>query len=336
MIFMNGDDFVLPSKPEYQPCWISYLGAVQGVLKSLEKDYSLDQVGGYSGWSFLVNVSEEHLCPSGPTAHKEYEEILKGTESLGFNIYGINQPELMSKDDEGEIDQEVLFKRFFNRVKQDIRKLNKPAVVWGIPVPEYGIVYGFEGDNYKVSTLRRVLNQQDDPIKYNKLQAPGGLHAFYFADENEGITEEKNKEAIERAIKMAKGEDFTHQNYVAGPEAFEVWADNLEQREFDENSYQGNSYVGACTHEGLYTSAEFLLSISNINTNTSQSVSLEKASKEYKTATALMKQFVEIFPFAFKGELSRENCREGAVRLRNIRPKIVNAIKFMQDALSDW
>ena len=77
-------------KPVYQPCWISYLGAVSGILKSLGRNHDIIDVGGYSGWSFLINVSKGVTCPSGPTAHRAYSDILKGTEALGFSIEGYN------------------------------------------------------------------------------------------------------------------------------------------------------------------------------------------------------------------------------------------------------
>ncbi len=331
---MSDDDFVLPVLPEYQPCWISYLGAASGILRSLGKMVGIDQVGGYSGWSFLVNIHTKDLCPSGPTAHKAYGEIIKGTESLGFNVSGINQPDLITED-EGEVKQDVLFERFFTKLKQDLNKLNKPAIIWGIPVPEYGIVYGFSGDSYIVSTLRHLHNQPEDPIKFNELQAPGGLHAFYFTDENEGITEEKNKEAIERAIRMAKGDGFTVPNYVAGPMAFDVWASILEKGEFDKNSYHGNSYNAACTHEGLHVSAEFLYSLAIEFSGTQMEDFLKKASTEYEEAADLMKEFVEIFPFGFEGKLSKDNCLKGVELLRTIKPKIEKAIHFMKDAISN-
>ncbi|MHA2357975.1 MAG: hypothetical protein ACXABK_04320, partial [Candidatus Heimdallarchaeaceae archaeon] len=240
------------------------------------------------------------------------------------------------KEDEDKVDQDVLFKRFFTQVSRDIRRLNKPAIIWGIPVPEYGIVYGIEGESYIVSTFRGLNNQPDDPIKYNELQAPGGLHAFYLTDENEGITDERNKEAIERAIRMAKGDGLKVPDYVSGPEAFEVWAGLLEGRKFDEKSYHGNSYVAACTHEGLYASGEFLYGLAVNYSGQSQAAHLENASKEYQEAADLMKEFVEIFPFGFKGELPEDKCLKGAEILRNIQPMIEKAISLMQKAVNSW
>ena len=333
---MGDEDFILPVLPEYQPCWLSYLGAVSGVLRSLGKSYGIDQVGGYSGWSFLVNVMKENLCPSGPTAHKAYGEIVKGTESLGFNISGINQPDLLSEEEEKTIDREVLLKRFFTQVKEDIMKLKTPAIVWGVPIPEYGIVYGFEGESYIVSSYRSLHNQPENPIKYNELQAPGGLHAFYFTDENEGITDIRNKEAIERAIKMAKGNELTHFNYVAGPEAFIQWAKLLENKNFDDNSYHGNSYVAACTREGLFISGEFLYGLSVKYASQPIGGYLNGASKLYQDAADLMKEFTIIFPFGLKGDLEKEKCIKGAGILREIKTLVINAIEQMEKAIISW
>ena len=73
----------------WDSAWISYLGAVLGVLKSIGKEESLASVGGYSGYVFaLPNVLTSATCPSGPTALGEdiWNLILKSTELLGFKV----------------------------------------------------------------------------------------------------------------------------------------------------------------------------------------------------------------------------------------------------------
>ena len=92
-------------KPVYQPCWISYLGAASGILRSLGKNHDIVDVGGYSGWGFLVNVSKGDLCPSGPTAHRAYSDIFEGTQSLGFKLKGYSDNGTYPSK-EGELSEE--------------------------------------------------------------------------------------------------------------------------------------------------------------------------------------------------------------------------------------
>ena len=127
--------------PKFQPSWISYLGAVSGVLKALGKDCSIIDVGGYSGWSFLVNVSKGNTCPSGPTAHAAYKDIIKGTQTLGFEIGGYDDRSKYESypDDWDERLPELKDQRakeFFNNFKKEFDEKQSPVVLWGIPVPE--------------------------------------------------------------------------------------------------------------------------------------------------------------------------------------------------------
>ncbi len=68
-------------------CWLSYTGTVAGSLRSLGVDCDTVDVGGYSGYAFIVNVTKGATDPSGPTALGGlWNEIFSGTESLGLSI----------------------------------------------------------------------------------------------------------------------------------------------------------------------------------------------------------------------------------------------------------
>ena len=79
---------LINKKVEYMPCWLSYTGAVAGSLRALGVDCDTVDVDGRSGYSFLVNVSKDETCPSGPTdlSIETWSQIHKGTESLGWTM----------------------------------------------------------------------------------------------------------------------------------------------------------------------------------------------------------------------------------------------------------
>ena len=330
----------ISNKPTYQPCWISYLGAVSGSLKALGKDYDVTDVGGYSGWSFLINVSKGVTCASGPTAHKAYKDILIGTQSLGFEIGGHDDPPCIPAK-EGEITQEEQqrFQKYFEIVKKEIIEKDRPLVLWGIPVPEYGIVYGFKDESYIVSTFRYLNNIPETPIPYDKLAAPGGLHYFSFGNELDIDQETADKEAIERAIKLTKGgPEITNENYVAGTEAFTEWATVLKNEEIEKggHNYHGNSYVAMCALEGRHTAVEFLNRLNERYSGKPQSDHLSKAAEEFAQTRDLLKEFAAIFPFAFEGDMSKESREQGATLLEQAIPHELEAVKNLEAALDFW
>jgi DNA-binding HxlR family transcriptional regulator len=322
--------------PKFQPCWNSYLGAVSGILKSLGKNSSIIDVGGYSGWSFLVNVSKGNTCPSGPTAHRAYDDILKGTQTLGFEIgWGyIDWNEGAEYTPEA---QEKRAKKIFNSFKKEFDENQKPVVLWGIPVPEYGIVYGYKDDYYLVSTFRHLQGQPDTPIPYDKLEAPGALHYFSFGSEININPEIRDKEAIERAINMAKGETYAPVDYIAGPEAFVEWANVLQTGiKGEELIYHGNSYVANCALEGKDTAIEFLKRIAKRYKDKPQYEPLFEASNEFSKSKDLLAKFVKIFPFAFEGKFPEDKRKQGVNLLLEIKPNEIKAIEHLKEAVKVW
>ncbi|MFX1326416.1 MAG: hypothetical protein ACFE8N_15810, partial [Promethearchaeota archaeon] len=188
-------------------------------------------------------------CPSGPTAHKAYDDILKGTRSLGFEIgvYDDKSEYENFPDDWDEKSPQVQkqrAKRMFDNFKKEFNEEQNSIVLWGIPIPEYGIAYGYEGDFYLVSTFRHLRGIPETPIPYDKLEAPGSLHYFSFGKEIKINPDIRDKEAIERAIHMTEGVSYAHENYIAGPDAFVEWAHVLQTGRVEEELvYHGNSYV---------------------------------------------------------------------------------------------
>ncbi|MFW9825690.1 MAG: winged helix-turn-helix domain-containing protein [Candidatus Thorarchaeota archaeon] len=328
--------------PEYQPCWISYLGAVSGILKVFGKEGNIIDVGGYSGWSFLVNVAKGSTCPSGPTAHKAYDEILTGTQALGFELAAYDDrseygdiPEDW-KDTPPEVRDER-YKKFFNKFKEEFDKKQSPVVLWGIPIPEYGIAYGYKGDSYLVSTFRQLQGIPETPIPYNKLEAPGTLHYFAFGKELEVNPKDRDKEAIKRAIRMTEGETYAHDNYIAGPDAFVEWAMVLKTgKKEEELVYHGNSYVAQCALEGRYTAELFLKGLAKRYEDKSQYEQLIQACNEFSKSRDLLEEFVKIFPFGFGGKFPENKRKQGTALLLKIKPHELKAIEHLKEAVQVW
>lgn len=328
----------LTIEPAYQPCWISYLGSVSGVMKALGKEeHDLINTGGYTGYAFaLPNVSKLSTCPSGPTAlGKMWQEIMKGTDALGYSTEQIDDPGCYPMQ-EGQITPKDRNRadKIFQRIKKAI-DLNYPVVLWGIPIPEYGIVTGYQESSYMVSTFRRLMNQPDDPIAFDSLQAPGGLHAVIFENQKNEITMSDDIKALQRAITLAKGH-LAEENYVAGALAYKEWAKVLETAPKENVLYHGNSYVNECTLEAKDLAAAFLGRLAEKYHSEPFSDHLRKAAKKFNEIVGILKSFQEIFPFAFEGEISKEKRLKGAKILREAIPHEKQALALMKKALDAW
>ncbi len=329
---------VISKKVEYQPCWLSYTGAIAGSLRALGVDCDTVDVGGRSGYAFIINVSKGVTCPSGPTAlpSETWKQIHKGTESLGLSIESYVYPSSYPTEEGNPTPQELeIVKNLFEKIKREIDERDRPVVLWGLAIPEYGIVKGYEGNSYITSTYRHLTDQPEDPIPFYDLKAPGCIDAFFFRDKVKRDATVADREALERAINFASANVPILGNYVGGPAALDEWADVLENLPEEKQNYHGNSYVGACVYEGRFMSAEFLKRLSK-KYQGKQSKHLQEAAECYERGAELMKEFTWIFPFKFQGEMKLEDRKKAAEILRKVKPFEEEAIRHMKKALEEW
>jgi DNA-binding HxlR family transcriptional regulator len=328
---------VISKKVEYQPCWLSYTGAIAGSLRALGVNCDAVDVGGYSGYAFLINVAKGITCPSGPTAlpNETWKQIHQGTESLGWTIEQYEYPNSYPAKEDNPTSEEIeIGRKLFDKIKREIDEKDRPVVLWGLVVPEYGIVKGYEGNSYVTSTFRSLINQPETPILFYDLKAPGCIDAFFFRNQVEVDAKVADQEALRRAIRFATAEVLILDNYVAGPEALDEWANVLENVPEEKQNYHGNSYVGACVCEGRAISAEFLKRLAK-KYGGKKSKHLLKAAEAYEKGARLMEEFTRIFPFKFQGEMSLENRKKGAEILRKVKPFEETAIDYMKKALKN-
>jgi len=329
---------VIRKEAVYPPCWLSYTGAMAGSLKALGTDCDIVDVGGYSGYAFLINVSKGTTCPSGPTAlpSQTWRQINKATENLGWTLehydYPHSYPEVEGKHTAKEIE---VARKMLEKIKREIDEKDRPVVLWGLVVPEYGIVNGYEGESYLTSTFRRLAKQPEDPVIFYDLKAPGCLEAFFFKNRVGPDHPGSRREAVERAVHFAEAKVPILDNYVAGPAALDEWANVLESLPEEKQNYHGNSYVAACVCEGRAISNEFLQRLAKRHPG-KHAKHLLAAAECYNRSAKLMEEFTRIFPFKFQGEMKTKERKKAAELLRQVKPLEEEAVKHMKKALKMW
>jgi len=322
-------------------CWLSYTGTVAGSLRSLGVDCDTVDVGGYSGYAFIVNVTKGATDPSGPTALGDlWNEIFSGTESLGLSIevYQDVEYERLSGDPTPEELERT--RGLFERVKGEIDGRDRPVVVWGLPAPDFGVAVGYEEESYLANT---VYGDTEIPVPYYRLQAPGKIQALFFRDEVERQTAFDVK-AVERAVRFASWTAPAPGGslWVMGPPALGTWADALRKLPETQDywsGYGGNSYVAQCVREGRSLAAEFLNRLSAKHRGR-QAKHLKEASKSYEEERKLMEGFTQIFPYTEAAspqpELKPEHLKKGAEILRKVKLLEEKAARDMRKALEEW
>lgn len=329
--------YEVKKKAELLPTWISYVGATTGVLNSLSMDVDRADVAGYTGYAFIVNVSKEGTCPSGPTAHEAFFEFPRGFEALGWKVDFIHkQADGCGFEAGKELTerQKELALNHYEEVSRALRLTERPVVIWGAPIPEFSIVNGVDDGKYIVSSVRSHLGQPDDPLNYDQLQAPGGVMLISFKEQLKKPDSAKaDLEALARAIDISHGKYVEDFGYVMGPDAFAVWAKNLTT---EEALYGGNAYVGVCTQEAFAWAEMFLSRMAKRHKGKAQSKFLEDAARSFSKAQKIMDGFTDLFPFSWEREFQNGDRESGAKMLLETRDHFQRAISNMVKAHSEW
>ena len=320
----------------YQPCWISYTGAMAGALRGLGLDCDIVDVGGHSGYAFIINTIKGEFCPSGPTAmHPDtWSEIHEGAQDLGWALDHWRDQGSYPRDEgppkPGEIERA---RRLFDLVRAEIEG-GRPVVLWGLYIPEYGIVRGIKGRSYVASSYRSLMGLPEEPQPFFELRAPGCLDAIFLREEAEAGGVAADRRAVERGLRFSRGQMPVNERYVHGPGAWTEWADVLENHP-EKDLYHGNSYSAACWKEARAMAAEFLGRMADRHEG-AHVRPLREASAVYGELAGLLGELTEVFPFGLEGEMSREDRMRGAEILKRARLLDERAAAQLERALEAW
>jgi hypothetical protein len=211
-------------------------------------------------------------------------------------------------------------KKQYDEVIKEIHA-DRPVVMWGIPIPEYGIVNGYKGEEFIVSTFRRLINQPDNPINYTGLMAPGGLISIRFMEPKEIDPKQAVTKTLKRGYKLGTGDVHQIQEYLLGPDAYDVFIKNLTEESFDENSHHGTAYTMACLMEAKWGISEYLKTIDHL-----LDVDLIPISEKYNKLNQILTKCHEIFPMG-PGEMLEEKCNTVAELLKEAKKIELKALK---------
>ncbi|MHA1674800.1 MAG: winged helix-turn-helix domain-containing protein [Promethearchaeota archaeon] len=329
---------------QYPGAMNSFVASITGILNSLDKNYALSFINGFSGMSFLNNFTKDTIDGSSHFKYCDWDQILEATSRLGYQLHGYYDehafPTYYGTISLQDIDRAKIL---FETVKQEIKCYQKPVALFGILLPEYGIVNGCFQDYYMVHAYQKDMGYNGFPCQFYSLKTTNYMHAVFVREKSPPLTDKDYKIALERAISFAsQGANEQQQQrqdiQVTGPQIFEEWAELLESNEIILKSLnpQANAFLAKYYAENKRHCAEFLQVLSEKYANKTFSFGIQKAMVKYQEIAEKMEEFAAFFPFNL-GEPSPFFGREkGAALLREIKSLEEKAIRFMQDSISMW
>jgi hypothetical protein len=276
----------VPMEVVYAPAWLTWVAATTTCLRALEVACDQIDVAGMTGYSFHLGVARG-LCPSGPTV-LDWSALLPGVWHLGRATAAF-QAICFTRPKESEAAREQ-FRAAHAMARREV-EAGRPCVVWGAYVPEFAAVVGVTGDSYLVKSFRECNGEEQPPIPFDALNAPGGAYLLAFPMVAELPQADADRKAVARAVARFRtpGMDPSYQTGVA---AYDRWIEELQARRADAG---GNSYNAACYAEGRRFAREFLERVAG--RNPSVAGALEPAVQEYAAAAQAMDRVAALFPF---------------------------------------
>ena len=115
-------------------------------------------------------------CPSGPTS-LEWAELSSGVLDLGRSAVAYVTGDCYADDLKNERTR-AHARTVFEMVRREV-EAGRPAVVWGLGIPEFGVVRGVEGEEY----LTLPYGPVPDRVRWDEIDAPGGPFWWPEADQ---------------------------------------------------------------------------------------------------------------------------------------------------------
>lgn len=312
----------VPMTVRYPHGWVSWVRAAAGCLRALGVECDPVDVAGYSGYAFFMTVNE-NVNAGGPF-QVEYGILESGLRLIGRSTVSYHGAAFGGSEEE--------YKQAFEMVKAEI-EAGRPCVIAGAYSPDFGIVYGVQGDSYLVRSWRPSRGLPEPPIRYDELRIPGWVSVLAFPTEGEPFPQQMvDKWLVARGLDLLNYQTC-RQDVVHGLAAYDTWIAALESGEMDA--------FGACWTPSVWTEAkelarDFLTRVAW--RNEAVAGPLEEAIDAYWEVTDAFIELTRLFPFDLADPQvpGPEGRAQAIEHLRTAKAAETRAAAALARALEMW
>jgi hypothetical protein len=316
---------IMPTVPmdiAWKPGWLTWVGATTRCLQALGVETDDVEVAGVSGYAFALSVNRG-LCPSGPTC-LDWMALGTGVSALGRTALCFNPCDCFTKDSRNERTL-VHARTAFELATREV-EAGRPCVVWGLGMPEFGVVRGVEDEAY----LCLGGGPTPERLRWDELDAPGGPYFLGFPTANL-VAKWRYRFAIGRAVDMMTRQSMWT-GLVTGLPAYDAWAATLAARAA---GLFGNSYNAQCWAEARAFAREYVGRVAQLHPRVAGLPEAHAALRDVSDAMAVV---AELFPFTFdQGNVDDAQVISTARdRLGVARAAEERAIAALRTAIAAW
>lgn len=274
----------------WKPAWISHMGCHHGCIDYLRLEISRARIFGGTGHAFAINIHEE-LCSSGPTAWKT-EPVDHLAANIGYLVEGVTGH---TSQRDFEAKQKIAWALVTGCIDSNV-----PCYGWDLLSPEYYVITGYDDGGYYFSgpgADEAKMALAADEIARTEI---GWLEVKCVVPCTPASDEEILAGAIDFALDHAEGKHL-REHYAAGPAAFALWAESLEN---GKAGRFGAGYNGQCWRECREMAVHFLHEAKGGLGR--EDALFEEAIEHYASVADALKRVVERIPFVAAGEVDEQ------------------------------
>jgi hypothetical protein len=322
----------VPMEVQWCPSWLTWVGATTSCLRALGCDVDMADVAGLSGYAFMVNV-DDTLCPSGPTAFP-WSSLTEGIPFLGRSVLHFRSLECYEPSSGHTAETALGHCRAAFEITAAEVQAGRPCVIWGAYVPELAVAYGVEQGCYLVKSFRQCSGEPEEPIPWDKLEAPGGPNVMAFPTPTSHRVEDGDRFALSTAVERLRPWSPTwdgRPGHVSGLAAYDAWVSGLTS---DRAVPFGAAYNAQCWAEGRRLAAEY---VAGVAARHPEKEALADAAGAYADAARAMGRVAELFPFRMPAQpASEEAVAQAAEALRAAKESEARAANSIAQVVAGW
>lgn len=290
--------------------WTSVVGCIHGGLKYLKIAPDLSWLFGATGHAFIINMSQDGSCPSGPTAWNTSKFYSLG-KNVGYRIEGV----FGDKRQPGFKEKQI---KAWELTKAAIDK-NIPVIGWELAIPEWYVIEGYDDSGYLYNGPGADMGPSPKP--WRKLGKTNiGMLEIYSINP---VRPAKDKIAIREALAFSVAfnqpkSEWLLPGYLSGQAAYEPWIKTVST---GKAMLMGHAYNAAVWAECRQNATAFLREAKSRLPGIADKA-FDGAIQSYAEVAKQLKDITELYPFF-------ENNREVPV---GINPKSEKAAEHLQKA----
>jgi hypothetical protein len=294
----------------WTPAWTSILGCIHGALKYLEIAPDLSWLFGATGHAFIINMSKDGSCPSGPTAWNTSELFNLG-RNIGFRIEGVFGDKRQPGFKEKQIEAWELTKAAIDQ--------NIPVVGWELAIPEWYLIEGYDDAGYLFNGPGAEMGPSPKPWRKLGKTNIGMLEIFSVNPTQSAKDNSIIKEALTFSVAFNQPKsNWLLPGYLSGQDAYKVWIKAVSS---GKAMLMGHAYNAAVWAECRQNATAFLRE-AKLRLPGIADKAFDAAIQSYGEVAKQLKDITELYPFF-------ENNREEPV---GINPKSEKAAEHLQEA----